>query len=45
VELTIELYSDAGAASAFNQTITGNALFEISPTFVTVGPFIGSPLS
>ncbi len=42
VQLTIELYSDAGAASAFNQTIVGNALFEISPTFVTVGPFVGS---
>ena len=42
VQLTIELYSNAGAASAYNQTIVGNALFEISPTFVTVGPFIGS---
>ena len=42
VELTIELYSNAGAASAIHQTIIGNALIEISPTFVTVGPFVGS---
>ena len=40
--ISIELFDDSGAATAFNTIITGNALIEISPTIITMGPFVGS---
>ena len=41
-DVTVELFDTAGAVTAYNTTVTGNALIEISPTIVTTGSFVGS---
>ncbi len=40
--VTVELYDTTGAVTAYNTTVTGNDLIEISPTIITAGPFVGS---